>query len=179
MERPRRGTGCPPSWGTVWAVVLVGMDIEVVGLLLSHQAHDLVPRAEVSNLTWAGGSRPLLGQLQLSLFLFQVELGVLIPTTCDPRPPTTPLFSSTEWNPLWKHFCGASGPPFSFLGLSWLGWKRGPMTSPPQKASQLPVSSLSAFQTLCLSACVPWPASHSPPFIPPSVAPFRLCLPPE
>lgn len=64
MEGPRRGTGCPPSWGTVWAVVLVGMDIEVVGLLLSHQARDLVPQAEVSesDLTWAGGSCPLLGQ---------------------------------------------------------------------------------------------------------------------
>lgn len=63
MEGPRRGAGCPPSWGTVWAVVLVGMDIEVVGLLLSHQARDLVPQAEVSGLTWAGDSCPLLGQL--------------------------------------------------------------------------------------------------------------------
>ena len=78
---------------------------------------------------------------------------------------------------MWKPFCGAPGPPFSFLGPSWLGWKRGPMTSPPQKASLLPVSSLSAFQTLGLSACVPWPVSHNPPFIPPSEASFNsACL---
>lgn len=61
MEGPQPGTGCPPSWGTVWAVVLVGMDIEVVGLLLSHQARDLVSQAEVSDLTWAGGQPPPLG----------------------------------------------------------------------------------------------------------------------
>lgn len=59
--RALAGNWMPPSWGTVRAVVLVGMDIEVVGLRLSHQARDLVPQAEVSDLTWAGGSHPLLG----------------------------------------------------------------------------------------------------------------------
>ena len=38
-EGPELGTGRPPSWGTVWAAVLVGMGIEVVGLLLSHTRH--------------------------------------------------------------------------------------------------------------------------------------------
>lgn len=38
-EGPELGTGRPPSWGTVWAAVLVGMGIEVVGFLLSHTRH--------------------------------------------------------------------------------------------------------------------------------------------